>query len=136
MKQLVRVLAVALAVTAAASAMHAAELRAPAHGDVAYVSGGIGSEEAAAMRKEEWRYPLSIEFAMRSETGTEYVAGVAVGISDRYGKPVLTTVTDGPVLLARLPNGRYTVTADLDGRTKSQAVVVTAQQPKHLRFVW
>jgi hypothetical protein len=105
-------------------------------GSITYMSGGIGHDEAAAMRKEEREFPLSLEFVKRTKPTDEYLAGVDVTIKDQQGKMDLHALADGPILLARLPNGKYEVSAELDGKTRTRDVVIAQNKPEHIVFEW
>ena len=105
-------------------------------GAVAYRTGGVGESEAMAMRHAEAGYPLSLEFVKRARPRDEFLSFADVTIKDHAGNTMLTTVADGPFLLARLPDGAYTVTATEDGKTQMRHIVVTAKKPEHLVFVW
>ena len=74
-------------------------------GQVTYMSGGIGSDEAQAMRGEESRFPLSLEFIRHADPRDQYLAGVFVEIKDAQGNTALNAIADGPILLATLPDG-------------------------------
>ncbi|MFY9328537.1 MAG: hypothetical protein WAO76_11045 [Georgfuchsia sp.] len=50
-------------------------------GAMHYVSGGIGQEEATAMKQAESKYPLSLEFGQHVTPNEEYLASVDVRIS-------------------------------------------------------
>ena len=128
---------------AAGSAANAAQPAATAklppemkQGNITYMSGGIGKGEAAAMRHEESRFPLTLEFLKREKAKNEYLAGVSVKIADHEGKTVLDTLTGGPFLLAKLPDGKYTVTADDHGKQKERTVVVAANKKERVVFEW
>ena len=105
-------------------------------GPVTYVSGGIGSAEVAAMRQAEPRFPLTLEFAQRDVGANEYLAGVIVGIRNAKGERIVTTMSDGPLFLASLPDGRYEITAALGSQTQTRRIVVDHGHPQHLTFVW
>jgi hypothetical protein len=105
-------------------------------GAVTYRTGGIGHEEATAMRRAEASYPLSLEFAARAEPRAWFLANVEVTIKDHRGDAMLKTYSDGPILLAKLPDGRYTVTATDDGKSETRQVSVAAGKPEKLVFVW
>jgi hypothetical protein len=105
-------------------------------GNVTYMTGGIGHDEAAAMRKEEREFPLSLEFVKRAKSTNEYVAGVDVTIKDPQGNTDLHALADGPMLLARLPDGKYKVSAELDGKTRTRDVVIAKHKPEHIVFHW
>jgi hypothetical protein len=93
-------------------------------GSVTYVSGGIGKDESDAMKQAASRYSLAIEMASPASPRAQYVADVKIDIRDQRGATVLSTVSDGPILLANLPPGRYTVTATKNGASQQRDIVV------------
>ena len=105
-------------------------------GAVSYVSGGIGKEEAQAFETAAKQYPLSLEFAVKHAPRAEYTADVHVMVKDAQGKSVLDTRSDGPFLLAKLPTGHYTVTAEQHGQTLTKAADIATHKPAHLMFLW
>src|SRR5262249_23215695 len=105
-------------------------------GGVAYVSGGIGQEEAQAFESVASQYPLALEFAIKHSPRAEYTAGVHVTVTDAQGKHVLDTTSEGPSLLAKLPAGRYTVTAERHQQTLTRTVHVATHKPTHVMFLW
>jgi hypothetical protein len=105
-------------------------------GTVVYRSGGIGHDEAAAMRKAEAQYPLSIEFIKHAKPTDEHLANVSVTIKDEKGTTELSTISDGPILLAKLPPGKYTIAATDRGLTKMHDVVIAAKKPERVIFDW
>ena len=105
-------------------------------GDVTYLMGGVGKEEAAALRKDEANFPVTLEFLKHAKPHAEYVSNISVTIKDHGGKTVLNTVADGPLLLAKLPDGKYMVMASDDGKSKERNIVVAAQRPERIVFEW
>lgn len=105
-------------------------------GVVTYVSGGIGHDEAQAFEVAAAQYPLRLEFAIKHKPRAEFAANVHVTITDARGKPVLDTHSDGPFLLAKLPAGRYTVTAERHQQTLTRTVHVATHKPAHVMFLW
>lgn len=93
-------------------------------GDVRYVSGGIGSDEVAAIKAQAGSYALVLEFAERAGKRERYIADVDVEISGARGAPVLSVRTDGPFLLVDLPAGSYTVSATYKGNTQTRVIQV------------
>src|SRR5688572_10076755 len=85
----------------------------PARDGVSFVSGGVGENSVAALRARESEFNLKLVFTL---TEGEYLADVGVKISDTAGKTVIEHVTDGPIFMARLPPGTYTVAATYSGR--------------------
>jgi len=63
------------------------------------------------------------------------IADVNVTIKDARGKSVIERLAGGPVLMARLPAGAYSVTATYDGESKSRQVRV-GQRLRTEYFRW
>jgi hypothetical protein len=103
-------------------------------GEVTFVSGGIGGDERNAMQTIRADYNLSLLFSVQG-TG-EYLSNVKVNITDSSGNTLLETVSDGPMLLASLKPGRYTVTADLDGQVAHKKATIVGNKRTSLSFIW
>jgi hypothetical protein len=105
-------------------------------GQVRYVSGGIGKDEAQAFRQAERRYPLALEFANQTKPHDEFTADVRVVIRDAKGDTVLDTVAGGPFLLAKLPAGRYEIKATQAGKMLERHANIVEGKPLHVGFLW
>ncbi|BDD94281.1 hypothetical protein PanNE5_37210 [Pandoraea sp. NE5] len=105
-------------------------------GAIAYVSGGIGLDEANALKLAAARYPLELEFARKATPQNEYVSDVGVVIKNQAGKSMLKATSDGPYFLAKLPEGKYTVSAERHGDMQQRVVQIRAHQHARLIFVW
>ena len=106
-------------------------------GDVTYMTGGVGDQEAAAMKRAQTHYPLSLEFVQHAKPRDQFKADIKVTMTDKSGNVVLDTTTDGPFLLANLPNGKYTVSAaDESGKSVVKHVTIAAGKPEHVMLVW
>jgi hypothetical protein len=108
-------------------------------GDVQFVSGGIGKDEADAMKDAASQFPLTLEFAASDERPTQdasapYVSDAVVAIRDAQGRGVLSARSDGPLLLVRLPSGSYTVEAEWNGVRKQRSVSVVNDRRQHVVF--
>jgi hypothetical protein len=108
-------------------------------GSARFMTGGVGSDEAEAMRQAASHYPLSIELAARpvpsdSYPRDVYLANVRIDIRDQQGQPVISTTTDGPILLASLPPGRYTINAQIRGISQQKTVTVGNGSPQRVLF--
>ncbi len=107
------------------------------HGEVQYVTGGIGESEYVALRQAQCKFPLALEFVRRAgDHHDTYVADVDVVIADGDGAVVLQARSDGPYLLANLPDGDYAVRATYFGHTLERAVRVAAAASARVAFVW
>ena len=108
-------------------------------GSIEYVSGGIGKDEVDALKRAEAGFPLTLEFAASAEKLTAdatepFVANADVNIQDSSGREVLNVRTEGPLLLLRLPSGRYTVDAHWNGVRKRTSVAVSDDKRQHVMF--
>jgi hypothetical protein len=68
-----------------------------------------------AIDAEEHAYNLKMLFVGGAEG--EYLADVAVNIKDAKDNSLLSTTTEGPVLLVKLPPGHYTVSTQTSNGT-------------------
>ncbi|HEY0844394.1 MAG TPA: hypothetical protein VGE12_03455 [Noviherbaspirillum sp.] len=102
---------------------------------VKYVCGGVGSDEAASMKRAASDYDVMMTFA--ASTGA-YLADVDVAISDSRGRSVLNVTCDGPILLVDLPRGgNYRVQAEAEGRTLTRTAQVGERGAvQRIRMAW
>src|SRR5262245_15501176 len=101
--------------------------------DVPHLSGGVGSDEREALRAKERDYNVKVITAMQSG---EYLSGVVVVIESAAKEPVLETTMTGPILLAKLPPGSYTIKATRGSQMLTQTVTIEAQGLKQVDFRW
>ena len=108
------------------------------YGDVPYASGGITSDEADAMRAQARDYSLEITMAAPSPFPgyNDFVAGTAVRVTDGHGIVVLDAPNAGPILLADLSPGTYTVEAADNGQVQTRHVRVGPRGRTQLTFLW
>jgi len=105
-------------------------------GNVTYMSGGIGLDQQAAMKRAANEYPLELEFLESGEAHAVFTAGVQVTITDRTGKVVLNARSDGPFLLARLPDGQYTIRVENTGKVETRQVSIERGKHRTVVFEW
>lgn len=106
-------------------------------GNITYLSGGIGSDQSAAMKQAMHDYPLSLEFVGRTKTnGNEYLADLRVKVEDAHGKTLVSTEAQGPFMLLSVPAGHYIVTASHDGKAERRSVDIGNGTHAHEMFVW
>ena len=142
MKSTTSVITTAIAVSGLTLALNA--IGAPAsgvpvahmQGEVTYLSGGIGLTEANAIKHVAKNYPLELEFVAKAKPRDEYLADVKVQIKDAHNKTMLNTTSDGPFLLAKMPVGKYTISADHDGKIEHRQIVLAAKEHRRIVFEW
>ena len=107
------------------------------NGPVTYMSGGVGSDRAAAMKREASRFPLGVEFVQgKKDQHAMYLADVQVTIKNAAGRVLLDTRSDGPYLLASLPDGHYTISAEHAGRSEMRQVRIEHGKHQMIVFEW
>ena len=134
-----KLLAVMLATLAlgAGAAQAAAPLPPLQHSaGVEYLSGGIGQDEARAIEGAARHWPLTLEFAVKDKSRADFAADVKVLVRDARGHTALDATAGGPLFLARLAPGRYSVEASFAGKTLHEKVVVKAGHPAKAVFLW
>ena len=138
-KKIILAAASSLLATAACANVHApdrAELPAIHHqGEITYLSGGIGHDEALAMKHAAGSYPLELVFVQRDGKKEDYLADMPVRIVDAKGAVVFEGRSEGPYFLAQLPKGRYTVSAKWDAWSFSRHVTV-GKEHERVVFAW
>jgi hypothetical protein len=102
-------------------------------GGIAYVSGGIGSGQQDTLDSVSGRFNLKLTMATKDG---KYIGRADVRIVNQQGQSVLSTVSDGPLLLAKLPAGNYKVEATAEGQSLSQDVAVPAAGQKQMVLTW
>jgi len=88
---------------------------------VPFISGGVGEESMAAITAQEKSYNLKLMLVGQSG---RYLSHVRITITDQSNQGVLMTTSEGPVLLANLPNGLYKIKAQKNGQTVEQTFVI------------
>ena len=101
---------------------------------ISYMSGGVGKPEAKAMEEEARHYPLSMVFSAAKDN--EFLANVHVSIKNQSSKEVLSAVSDGPIMLVKLPAGKYTIAAAAHGKTLHRTVQVPSKGDRQISFHW
>ena len=101
--------------------------------NVSYVSGGVGAESREELLAKESEYNLKI---VAAATSGDYLADVQIVIAGARSGPVLDATMEGPILLAKLSPGTYTVKATSDAQTQTKTVTIPAQGQRQLDFRW
>jgi len=142
MKSKTSVIAIAIAVsgmTLTLNAIGGTDSHLPAAqkaGEVTYIMGGIGQTEADAIKHVAKYYPLELEFLLKAKPKAEYLSNVQVRIKDAHDKMVLNVNADGPYLLAKIPAGKYTISAERNGKVEHRQIEISATDHRRVVFEW
>jgi hypothetical protein len=100
---------------------------------IAYITGGVGQDEATALRRLAPSYNMRATFTTASGG---YLSGVAVQIFGSDGKVVFAGTSAGPYLFARLTSGRYRVVATFDSVERTNALYVPTRGSVRFTLTW
>ena len=101
-------------------------------GGVSYLSGGVGITSHDRLKAREKEFNLKLVFTL---VEGNYLANVSVAVKGAAGKSVVEHFADGPIFMARLPAGAYTVSATYDGVAQTRKVKVGARlRTEYLRW--
>ncbi|MBF8178361.1 hypothetical protein [Herminiimonas contaminans] len=104
-------------------------------GAIRYLSGGIGVDEEVELKSMASCYVLEMVSLIKSGPGDQYTADSRVCIRNKVGKAVLDGISEGPFLLANLPDGSYQVVVSEDGNSKPERVLIKKGTHRRLVFV-
>ena len=100
---------------------------------IKYMTGGIGEEEAAAIRQMAKNYSLNLVF---SEGGGGKITGVNAVIYNTQGEVVFRIQGANPLLYVALPSGKYRVVASYEGQKQGYVFELDATTNKKLILNW
>ncbi len=100
--------------------------------NVVYETGGVGLEERTAMQKSMKGYNLRLTFATMKGS---YLSSVPVQIKTADGKIVLDKESNGPWFWAKVPSGKYDVTASYGNKKETRQVDVS-KGAQRVEFTW
>lgn len=109
------------------------ELGVQAQAAVPFLSGGVGGEARAELEAVSSQYRLRV---VDSTTDGAFASGVQLRLKNSEGRVVLDTRTDGPILLANPPAGRYTLESSFQGQLKTQQIEVPSEGQKRVSQRW
>jgi len=98
------------------------------------VSGGIGSEEAEAIRLQAPEFPVHITFSEGKDGKS--ITDVALKITNHDGFSVFELPSAGPILYIKLPDGSYDISSQYGGITKLGKVKVLRNKSANVYLNW
>jgi hypothetical protein len=104
---------------------------------ITFLSGGIGADEEAEIRRAAPDFGLQLEFTEveRGSTHGKWTADIEVVV--RAGnQPLLRAKSDGPLMLIKLRPGAYFIEAARGAARQVRRVEVKAGAVARERFVW
>jgi len=110
----------------------------PRQGEMGYLNGGFGKEQADLMRDMASQFPVRMTFSQHNGTQNtdEFIADVRLTVTDSAGRTVVNLASQGPIFLLRLPEGSYSVEAEHRGEVKTRRFDVVMGRHQELAFSW
>lgn len=100
---------------------------------IEYVSGGIGDARQEAMEAIRKDYNFRLTFA-RPHSGA-YLADVKVTVENaKSHEKIIDVISGGPLFFAQLPNGKYKVTAEFEGKQQAKTITIRKNLPRGIVF--
>lgn len=101
--------------------------------DVNYITGGVSIEEEAVLAEMAKDYTLKVVNALKCG---DYLNNINILIMDNSDNIMLEADTDGPLLYANLPAGKYTVYASAFGERYKKPVNLKQGIQRMVVFYW
>lgn len=102
-----------------------ADTPAAASRETAVLAGGVGDDELQVLRAREKEFNLKLVFSL---VQGNYLADVDVVVVNERGATILERLNTGPILLALLPAGDYTIIVSHDGKAVSRKVRIATRR--------
>lgn len=108
------------------------------YGSTQFISGGIGVDECRSLQTEACNWPLQLMFSevQSGKTVGAWVSDVDIKITDKDGNSVLSTITEGPIMLVKLPPGFYQVTANYLGKLATRTITIQDGRSQTVSVYW
>jgi len=102
---------------------------------ITFLNGGIGEQQVEAMRLEAKNgYNLQLVFATKKSG--QYKANVNVTITNAKGEKLVGADSVGPGFYAKLPAGRYKISAEANGTVQNKSIDVTDHSLNRYVLYW
>lgn len=108
------------------------------YGSTQFISGGFGVDECKALQTDACNWPLQLTFSevAKGTTVGAWVSDVDLKITDKDGNAVLSTITEGPIMLVKIPPGAYTLTANYLGRLATRTFTIQEGRSQTVSVYW
>ena len=108
------------------------------YGTTQFIAGGIGVDECKVMQSEACNWPLQLMFSeiQKGTTFGSWIADVDIKITDKSGDSVLSIISEGPLVLVKLPPGTYILTANYFGKVATRSITLQEGRSQTVYVSW
>ncbi|MEN9378842.1 MAG: hypothetical protein RJB15_520 [Pseudomonadota bacterium] len=103
---------------------------------IAYISGGVGEEESAAILAEAKQWPVLLEMSQLENGRGVWIFGAQIKITNQEQKAIFNAQADGPYMLINLAPGSYQVIGSYQGAEQKRNLIVKADSSQKLNIFW
>ena len=103
---------------------------------IAYISGGVGEEESAAILAEAKQWPVLLEMSQLENGRGVWIFGAQIKITNQEQKTIFNAQADGPYMLINLAPGSYQVIGSYQGVEQKRNLIVKADSSQKLNIFW
>ena len=103
---------------------------------VAYISGGVGEEESAALLAEAKQWPILLELSQIENGRGVWIFGAQIKVLDSLRKVIFDAQANGPYMLINLASGDYQVVGTYQGVEQKRALTVKPNSPQKMNLFW
>lgn len=89
--------------------------------DVSFASGGVGVDSGQRLNAREKEFNLKLVFTL---VEGNYVSDVRIVLKSAAGKTLIDSVAEGPLFMAKVPAGNYTLVLAYNGQEQQRKVSV------------
>lgn len=112
-----------------------APVRQQSYYGVRYVTGGVGFEEQEYLKSKELRSQYTLEVVTASKVGS-YISDALVSVTEKSGESLLNVNMDGPLLLAMIPDGSYSVNVTIGSQQQKRDVTIKQGRLQRVVTTW
>ncbi len=103
---------------------------------LAYITGGVGDEETAAILSEAKQWPLMLQLSQIESGRGIWIFGAKIKIVNSKQKIIFDAQANGPYMLVNIDPGEYVLLANYQGVEQKRALMVRAGQAQKMTIFW
>ena len=107
------------------------------HSDgIAFITGGVGDEESAAILAEAKQWSLLLELSQIENGRGMWIFGAQIKVLNSLQKVIFNAQADGPYMLINLTPGNYQIVGTYQGVEQRRALTVKADASQKINLFW